>query len=90
MDTQFLTDLGDYQARPVIIDRVSDDVVYYGYCLPNCKGVNDAKWLIQKWVRNDTIEQIGYPFGLREYSFKWEDRFAYDYKITPHLDFFTA
>lgn len=90
MDTQFLTDLGDYQARPVIIDRVSDDEVYYGYCLPNCQGVADAKWLIQKWVRNGTIEQIGFPFGLREYSFKWEDRAAYSYKITPHLDFFTT
>lgn len=88
MDTQFLLGLIDYNARPVIIDRVNDNLVYYGYCLPNCKSGEDDKWLIQMWQKNGTIEQIAYPNGLREYTQAWNRRAELNYKLTPNLDMF--
>ena len=83
MNTQFLADRLKFSARPVIIDRVSEELVFYGYCLPNCKGYDEPKWLIQMWTKTDTIEQIAYPLGLREYTQKWTERASLKYKLAP-------
>lgn len=83
MKTQFLTEKQRFSARPVIIDRVSEDLLYLGYCVDSCSAFDEDKWLIQMWRRTESIEQIGYPNGIREYIHKWTDRAKLEYRLAP-------
>lgn len=83
---QFMREIAEYELRPTIIDRVSDDLIFFGFPLPTCKGEDDAKWLIQIYVKDGTIERTGFPYGKREFVSKWTDRQTLIYKQGANFD----
>lgn len=81
MDEQFLRELVEYQLRPTIIDRVSKNLIFFGFPLPSCKGSYDNKWLIQIYVKDESgIERTGFVNGKRDFTECWNDRYSLEYK----------
>ena len=68
---------------PQVVERVSDDEMYVGYCTPECKGYDDPKWII-KHIKTtaDGIQTIFLAGGNRLPNKRWSDRKNYEYKPT--------
>lgn len=88
MTGQLIKELAEYELRPTAIERTKDgenDVVFYGFPLPTCKGESDNKWLIQVYVCHTdeygeaTIERTGFVNGVREFTSSWQNRRYYSY-----------
>lgn len=77
---QFVREVAKHELRPTIIDRVSDDEIYFGFPLHSCKGEDDPKWLIQYYLKVGNIEMTGFPNGKREFTQRWSDRYTLKYK----------
>lgn len=84
-EKQLLTMIANNHLKPSVIERVSDNLTFYGFPLPSCKGDDDPKWLIQCYYVEGTIEYIGYPYGLREFSFAWSERANLPYQINDNM-----
>lgn len=89
MEGQYLRELVENELRPTIIDRVSEELVFFGFALDSCKGADDHKWLIQIYfkeesdesgVEGQTIEYTGFVNGKRTFSSAWSERYNYAYK----------
>ena len=86
MENQFLHKLAEYELRPTIIDRVSKNLIFYGFPLASCTSVDDPRWLIQVYVKGDDgVEQTGFPNGMRTFCQRWSDRTRLSYKMTPNF-----
>lgn len=85
-NNQFLRELVEYQLRPTIIDRVSDDLIFFGFPLQSCKSESDEKWLIQIYSKIGSIERTGFPNGDREFCNSWDKRYDYIYKQGSNFD----
>lgn len=82
MGEQDLNKIAEYQLRPNIIDRVSKDLIYFGFPLPTCTGEDDPKWLIQVYHRDSNgIERTGFVNGRRNFNSAWSDRYSLTYKM---------
>jgi len=64
------------------VDEIDAYTTYVGYCLPNCTGVDDARWLIKKIKQVGTEKTISYANGKRLYNQEWSKHTALTYKIT--------
>lgn len=95
MSGHFIKELAEYELRPTAIERTKingNDVVFYGFPLPSCKGEDDDKWLIQIYVctpsfgmgrlmelSTGTLERTGFVNGVRDFTSRWSDRYDYSY-----------
>lgn len=70
---------------PQIVDHVSDDEMYVGYCTPNCTGVSDPQWLIKRILTTSAgIQTIYYAGGSRLMNKAWASRKTYCYAPTEN------
>lgn len=87
MSGHFIKELAEYELRPTAIERTKingNDVVFYGFPLPSCKGEDDDKWLIQIYVctttlDGGTLERTGFVNGVRDFTSRWSERRWYSY-----------
>lgn len=79
---QDINKIAEYQLRPNIVDRVSKDLIYFGFPLPTCTSENDHKWLIQVYHRDSNgIERTGFVNGKRTFNSAWSNRANLTYKM---------
>lgn len=83
-NTLYLAALAAENQSPAIVDKVSDDEMYVGYCAPDCTSVNDAKWRIKHIVTTDNIQTIYKSNGSDKMNVKWSDRTTITYKPTEN------
>ena len=87
MIEQLVNIIAEYQQRPTIVDRVSKNLIFYGFPLPTTKGENYAEWLIQIYVKGaDNVERTGFANGVREYNQRWTDRYNLTYKMGKEMN----
>lgn len=65
---------------PSVVHEVNDDLMYIGYCTPDCTGYDDPKWTIKRVERREVrtaeggYEQtIFYANGNRRPVNRWSD-----------------
>lgn len=86
MNAQVLDIIANYQARPSIIDRVSSDLIFFGFCLPSTRSESDPQWLIQIYVKDDYgIERTGFANGTRDFNQSWSNRYNLSYKMNANM-----
>lgn len=85
-EKQILTMIANNHLKPSVIDRVSENVVFYGFPLPSCKGFDDPKWLIQIYYVDGSMEFTGYPYGRREFIYAWTEREDLPYSINENME----
>ncbi|MBR2196447.1 MAG: hypothetical protein IJ911_12655 [Salinivirgaceae bacterium] len=83
----FILAISDEGAAPKIVETVSEDNMYVGYCTPDCKGYDDPKWLIKHIWTESGVQYIFTANGSRQYNQKWEDRNNLTYKPTENFVF---
>lgn len=74
---------------PTLINEKNNNLMYIGYCTPDCKSMSEPKWLIKE-VRTvvvseatgETLQTIMYANGSRRYNQKWTEREILNYKIS--------
>lgn len=82
MDNQLLSILANYQAKPCIIDRVSDNLIFFGFCLPTTISESHPSWLIQIYCKDaNGIERTGFANGVRKFDQRWDRRDVLTYRI---------
>lgn len=87
MKDQIGNEINNNLQKPSIIDRASENLIFFGFALPSCKSESDKKWLIQIYVKDsDGIERTGFANGRRDFNQAWEDRYDLEYKITEHFE----
>lgn len=87
MQTQFIHKMAEYELRPTIIDRVSKNLIFYGFPLASCTSEDSAEWLIQIYVKDDDgVERTGFPYGMRKFNQKWSERAELTYKMGPGFE----
>lgn len=78
----FLAAIADAGVTPNIVEEIGL-ITYVGRCLPNCKGFNDDKWLIQRIKENKHGQkEIECANGFRLYNQRWSDRTTLKYKLS--------
>lgn len=81
----FIVAISDEGASPKIVENVSENEMYIGYCTPDCTGYADKKWLI-KHIKNDAgIQTIFTANGSRQYNQAWVERKTLTYKPTENF-----
>jgi len=86
MNTEFLSKLTFENVSPCMVDEPDDNTTYVGYCLPNCEGTNDARWLIKRILQEGTVKKIFFANGSTLFNQKWDDRKNLLYKPTKNWD----
>ncbi len=86
----FIIAITDEGQTPKVVDTVNDNLMYVGYCTPDCAGYGDKKWLIKQIRTEGTIQTIFYANGSRQYNQAWSERAneaAITYKPTENFRF---
>lgn len=70
---------------PQVVEQVTENEMYVGYCTPDCCGYSDPKWLIKHIVKtNDGLQTIFFSEGSRLFNKQWSFRKTYTYKPTDN------
>ncbi len=68
---------------PQMVEHVSDNEMYVGYCSPGCTGVSDTKWFIKRIFTNVAgVQTMWYAGGSRQMNKAWSLRKTYAYAPT--------
>lgn len=78
----FIIAISDEGTSPKMVEEISADEMYIGYCLPDCKSVNDKKWLIKQVKTEDGVQTIFTANGSHQYNQAWSARANLTYKPT--------
>ena len=70
----FVIAISDDGQSPKIVHEVDSNLMYLGYCTPDCTGEGDAKWLIKRVKTENGIQTIWTANGSHAYNQKWTDR----------------
>ena len=70
----FILAISDEGQAPKVVETVSEDLMYVGYCTPDCKGFADKKWLIKRIETVDGIQTIFTANGSHAYNQAWNER----------------
>ncbi len=74
-NTLYLSALRADEMQPSIVEEVSENEMYVGYCAPDCTSIADKKWLIKRIYTNDKGEKtIFLSNGSRKMNVAWSDR----------------
>lgn len=80
--------MADDAATPALVDEQSENLMYLGYPLDSCAGLDDPKWLIKR-VLTVTLDDgsrtkvISFANGSRRHNQAWTERKTLAYPITP-------
>lgn len=73
-NTLYLAALCAENIPAVIVETVSDNEMYIGYCTPDCTGYTDAKWMIKRITVDEEGQKIFFANGSRKMVNRWIDR----------------
>lgn len=86
MGNQIENEINNNLQKPSIIEKVSSNLIFFGFALPSCTGESDTKWLIQIYAKdNDGIERTGFANGRRVFDQAWTNRKNLVYKIAENF-----
>ena len=83
----FILAISDEGRSPQVVETKNDNLMYVGYCTPDCKGYGDKKWLIKKIETADGLQTIFTANGSRAYNQAWNGHEELDYKPTEDFVF---
>lgn len=61
-----------------LIDEVSETEIYIGES-KNFSDKSSPIWRIKKISKNGTVWEFGFPNGVQDYTFIWNERLNYTY-----------
>lgn len=73
-NTLYLTMIATDALQPSVVDQVSDNEMYIGYCSPDCTSFSDKKWLIKRILTDNDGQKIFLSNGVRRMNVAWTDR----------------
>ena len=62
------------ETQPAIVENVNDNLMFVGYCTPDCRAYNEPKWLIKRILTDADGQKIFTAEGSRAFNQKWTDR----------------
>ena len=78
----FVIAISDDGQSPKIVHEVDSNLMYLGYCTPDCTGYADKKWLIKRVQTADGVQTIFTANGSKAFNQAWTDRASLTYKPT--------
>ena len=82
MKNEFLSKITFDNLQPAMVDEPDESTTYVGFCLKDCNGFSDPKWLIKRIQKNGTEQSIFFANGSLAYNQRWSDRKILPYKPT--------
>jgi len=78
----FVIAISDDGQSPKIVHEVDSNLMYLGYCTPDCTSYADKKWLIKRVQTANGVQTIFTANGSHAYNQAWTDRTSLSYKPT--------
>ncbi len=68
---------------PAVVEHVSENLMYVGYCLDTTTSYESATWMIKRVMTDDKgLQTIFYAGGDKLWNKQWSERKTYKYKPT--------
>ncbi|MBR6311281.1 MAG: hypothetical protein IKR52_08820, partial [Paludibacteraceae bacterium] len=71
MKNEFLSKITFDNLQPAMVDEPDESTTYVGFCLKDCNGFSDPKWLIKRIQKNGTEQSIFFANGSLAYNQRW-------------------